>query len=238
MARAVSAGAYTAGVMDYLLEATETWQRAKDKGEDVPAHGIKIRVMTGASAGGMTTAIAAVELLKRANNPEMAAQKGYRSLMYQAWVKRIDISKLLNTDDLKTSGPIKSLLDSTVIDRIAQEVIDADNAPPWKPLPYIDYNLKLYITLSNLRGLPYEFKVKGETGFSYGMTDHSDYQYIEIKEGMKKADWIKLRTAAVATGAFPVGLAARLIERDTDEYKLRVNKDGREISGLLKVESE
>ncbi|WP_374163184.1 hypothetical protein [Arcticibacter sp. MXS-1] len=29
MAGAVSAGAYTAGVMDYLLEALENWERAK-----------------------------------------------------------------------------------------------------------------------------------------------------------------------------------------------------------------
>jgi len=32
MAGAVSAGAYTAGAMDYLLEALESWQKAKDLG--------------------------------------------------------------------------------------------------------------------------------------------------------------------------------------------------------------
>ena len=31
MAGAVSAGAYTAGVMDYLLEVLETWQKEKEK---------------------------------------------------------------------------------------------------------------------------------------------------------------------------------------------------------------
>ena len=30
MAGAISAGAYTAGVMDYLLESLENWQKAKE----------------------------------------------------------------------------------------------------------------------------------------------------------------------------------------------------------------
>jgi len=39
MAGAVSAGAYTAGVMDYLIEALQEWQRRKDAGlPDTPSH--------------------------------------------------------------------------------------------------------------------------------------------------------------------------------------------------------
>lgn len=56
MAGAISAGAYTAGVVDFLLQALEEWQQLKDKGEG-PPHDVKIRVMSGASAGGMTSAI-------------------------------------------------------------------------------------------------------------------------------------------------------------------------------------
>lgn len=231
MAGAVSAGAYTAGVMDYLLEVLETWQKEKDKGNAaVPQHNILIKVMTGASAGGMTTAITVAELLRE----KTPACKSY---MYQAWVKEIDITKLLGTKDLATSDNIKSLFDATAIDAIAHEVIHAEHPPKWKPIPYIDPELKLYLTLSNLRGLPYEFKLKGQTGFPYGMTDHSDYQFIEISEKTTQADWTKLRNAAIATGAFPVGLASRLIKRDTDEYKMRISKDGRDISGLLKIDS-
>jgi hypothetical protein len=194
--------------------------------------------MTGASAGGMTTAITSVELLRRANYPDAFRDPLYKSLMYQAWVEKIDITRLLGVDDLKNSDGIKSMLDSTVIEEIAGEVINENEIPVWRPLPYIDKELKLYITLSNLRGLPYEFKLAGETGLPYGMTDHADYQYIEIKEGTTKADWIKLRNAAVATGAFPVGLASRLIQRDLNEYKVRINKDGRDISGLMKIKQD
>ena len=63
MAGAVSAGAYTAGVMDYLLETLSKWENAKEKnrqvGKDhpeydpsVPDHDVIIEVVGGASAGG------------------------------------------------------------------------------------------------------------------------------------------------------------------------------------------
>ncbi|HYF66924.1 MAG TPA: patatin-like phospholipase family protein [Ohtaekwangia sp.] len=236
MAGAVSAGAYTAGVIDYLLDALDAWHYAQKNNPAIPQHQVCIRVMSGASAGGMTLAIAAIEILRRANHPEAMRQKGYQSLMYQAWVKKIDIREMLNTNDLKNNEPLRSLLDATVIDHLANEVIDSERIPPFKQLPYISPELKLYLTLSNLRGLPYEFKMKGESGLPYGMMDHSDYQYVELKADIPKSDWIKLRHAAVATGAFPVGLASRLIQRDMHEYKTRVYKDGRDVSGLMKVE--
>jgi predicted acylesterase/phospholipase RssA len=71
--RAVSAGAYTAGVTDYLIETLERWQQKKDEikkkvesGESltseealVPMHDVIIEVLSGASAGGMTAAVLA-----------------------------------------------------------------------------------------------------------------------------------------------------------------------------------
>ena len=38
MAGAVSAGAYSAGVFDFLMEALSEWQKAKERGENVPQH--------------------------------------------------------------------------------------------------------------------------------------------------------------------------------------------------------
>ena len=57
MAGAISAGAYTAGVFDMLMEALEAWQVTKDKEKDLPAktvptHNVIISVISGASAGG------------------------------------------------------------------------------------------------------------------------------------------------------------------------------------------
>ena len=60
----------------------------------------------------------------------------------------------------------------------------------WSTIPFVDPELRVYLTLSNLRGLPYEFKLSGETGFPYGMTDHSDYQYIKISKETKEGDLV------------------------------------------------
>ena len=53
LAGAVSAGAYTAGVIDYLLEALDNWESKRGQ-EGIPDHRVKIPVIGGASAGGMT----------------------------------------------------------------------------------------------------------------------------------------------------------------------------------------
>ena len=65
MAGAVSAGAYTAGVMDCLIEAIDKWEKAKGMDESIPTHQIQIDVIGGASAGGMTSIITAIALQKK-----------------------------------------------------------------------------------------------------------------------------------------------------------------------------
>ena len=62
MAGAISAGAYTAGVLDFLTEALDEWYAAKDRNEPVPLHEVSIEAFSGASAGGMCAAISAVML--------------------------------------------------------------------------------------------------------------------------------------------------------------------------------
>ncbi|NBR14881.1 MAG: hypothetical protein EBU01_09950, partial [Crocinitomicaceae bacterium] len=59
LAGAISAGAYTAGVIDYLIEALERWETEKKQNEDIPKHRVVIEVIGGASAGGMTGIITA-----------------------------------------------------------------------------------------------------------------------------------------------------------------------------------
>ena len=50
MAGSVSAGAYTAGVMDYLFEALNNWYAKKDKGDPgIPDHDVLIDVFGGSS---------------------------------------------------------------------------------------------------------------------------------------------------------------------------------------------
>src|SRR4051812_38894762 len=54
----VSAGAYTAGVLDYLIEALDAWTHAKQTGDpDAPLHELVISTLAGASGGAVNGAI-------------------------------------------------------------------------------------------------------------------------------------------------------------------------------------
>ena len=126
LAGAVSAGAYTAGVLDFLFEALDTWYRSKREDEKagrvgdertVPHHTVRVQIITGASAGGMNGAIAAVALrdaYPRSWSDEklaaVAAAGGPApgrdvdrtlSPFYSPWVRQIDIRQLLGTSDLE-----------------------------------------------------------------------------------------------------------------------------------------
>ena len=61
MAGAISAGSYTAGVIDFLIQALDEWEKAKEqarrdiaagKPTDCPMHEVRIKVMAGARPGG------------------------------------------------------------------------------------------------------------------------------------------------------------------------------------------
>src|SRR5580704_14579289 len=110
MAGAVSAGAYTAGVLDFLMEALEQWDAAKaSKTLPVPMHDISIDVFSGASAGGMCAAIAAVMLqgaFEHIRNPADIMVKNTTNRFYESWVNRIDIEPLLGSSDLVDGSPV------------------------------------------------------------------------------------------------------------------------------------
>src|SRR5262245_7948469 len=108
MAGAISGGAYTAGVVDFLLEALDAWENAKGAREAVPAHSVKIRVMTGASAGAMTTALTGLAFFSDVT-PVRDVQKPpdrKRNRLYDSWVRQVDISHLLEHRDLANSGGV------------------------------------------------------------------------------------------------------------------------------------
>lgn len=236
MAGAVSAGAYTAGVIDFLMEALEAWETAKESEKEcptaqktIPYHKVRIKVISGASAGGMTGAMMAAMIRNKAcsNNPTP-------DLIRNSWVNEIDIEHLLKDNDLKHHQEgLRSILDSTEIETIAKKAYafkPADHA--WQPIPYVHDKLKLFLTLSNLRGIPYEFDIAGETGFKYGMANFADYEEATINSETTSGQWNRIKQAAVATGAFPVGLSARLIQRDPIVYFERSRQSGKDYISL------
>jgi len=238
MAGAVSAGAYTAGVMDYLLEALAEWEKQKASGAaNVPQHQVVIPVMGGASAGGMTAMLTATVLNNTLEpvhlGPENQRPAKINNKLYDSWVKLIAddmFPKLLSNADIK-SGKVESLLNSGFIDEVAERMICCTQKD-WLPTPaYIETPLKLFTTLSNLEGFKYNTNFNSTHNRQlYNMAVHNDYGCFELFDKSmdsfpKTKGWIALnfqtnenvstaKEAAMATGAFPIGLKARLVNRN------------------------
>ena len=94
MAGAVSAGAYTAGVMDYLVETLDKWEQARATNDPtVPAHKVRISILSGASAGGMTAMITAAALQNKLPpiNLQYRTDEAYKkqNKLYNTWVNLV-----------------------------------------------------------------------------------------------------------------------------------------------------
>jgi len=179
MAGAVSAGGYTAGVLDYLLETLELWERAKEKnkklGENhpdydktIPMHDVEIDVISGSSAGGISGTLTLLALADAdhksygVNNTE-----GKNNIFYKSWVEMADdeksdtVEKLLGTKDLKQYGEVRSLLNTEAIEVIANKALSIGTP---RPMPnYASKSLDIILTTTNLRGLNFNVDFDGNS---------------------------------------------------------------------------
>jgi predicted acylesterase/phospholipase RssA len=229
MAGAVSAGAYTAGVLDFLIEALDAWHDAKLGRQSVPMHEVSIEVMSGASAGGMCAAIGAVSLYDR---PSTA---GANSKLFHTWVDEIDISDLLELQDLTADPVVRSVLDCTKLQQVADSVLQL-SSPVRRP--FVSRQLALFLTLTNLRGIPYSVDFAQGGSFEEHINYYADQIQFEVLEpataprsnlsyalrtnDLASHEWTQLKRAALATGAFPVMLAPRILPRQKREYDDRM----------------
>lgn len=199
MAGAISAGAYTAGVIDYLFEVLEKWEKMKNdkKYKDlVPRHKVVIDVMSGASAGGMTACIASLAVQRKlhpiaAYHPKQASydnistaelkERKQENRLYNSWVNLTAddmIPQLLKTDDLSgvtnvTEKTFISGLNSKFIKQIANKTLILANQEPLEWPPFVSPSLRTFVTLTNLDGFKKETKFAGSSSgfFTY---DHRD----------------------------------------------------------------
>ncbi|WP_111709838.1 patatin-like phospholipase family protein [Lutibacter citreus] len=180
MAGAVSAGAYTAGFMDYVLEALSAWEAAKKENENnpnsnIPDHKVIIDAIGGASAGGMVSMITTLALCAGNIKPvrEVSNTKT-GNILYDSWVFLDDdnslydgsgggkttFEKMLTNVDLDANKGAPSLLNSKPIDRIAENVFEQlpANATPNNFPSYISDDLRVLLTVTSLRPLDYKVK--------------------------------------------------------------------------------
>lgn len=183
MAGAISAGAYTAGVMDFLFEALDAYDGAKRKpGWNGPTHDVRIPIMAGASAGGMTSAISALHAFRDLDHvwPGKLPPPPGRNRLYSSWVTDISLRALLQTTDLENgqdAAGVMSLLCCDVLDRIVASAFEIDG--PVKRRGWIgrgsERSLRVMLTLTNVRGVPYSFPVFGSDAEErLGMLNHAD----------------------------------------------------------------
>ncbi|MEA3192822.1 MAG: hypothetical protein QOD26_1155 [Betaproteobacteria bacterium] len=225
-AGAISAGAYTGGVLDFMVQALDCWH-AQER-----PHDVRISVFSGASAGAITAALGTAFLASDqppVRNPEEGRANAGRNKLFDSWVERIDIATLLQKRDLPGKAPVASLLDSTVLKEIADTGLDVQ--PRATRRPYLADDFHLVLTVTNLRGVPYAFTVVGQHEETYDMSLHADYVHFRVNDaasddppdrytmkwsGFGGASELKekLKLAALASGAFPVGLVPRVLSHD------------------------
>ena len=275
LAGAISAGAYTAGVLDFLFQALDEWDKHRGV-SGTPQHRVVIKVITGASAGAITGALSAVALARGLHPVPLTREErdacypSYRSqmqpyrcvlpAMWRTWVELPDMMKsgdgpgLLGLNDLRGRGAeVQSLLDATVLNRIKTAAIEAPEQEDQRgirpPVQYVSAQLHIYMTLSNMRGIPYTVGF-GRLDNQYGMITHGDrvHYIIEglgdgqsqnstwLEEDARNAaitlpvsslplvpgpltgEWDDYGSAALASGAFPIGLAPRRLSYPARNY--------------------
>jgi len=257
LAGAVSAGAYTAGVIDYLLEALQEWEERRDKEDGAPKHRVEIPVIGGASAGGITgMLLAAVQHSRITPIRELPANdlmgEHEENPLYHTWVDLLHedmFKELLDMSDLE-DGKVYSAVNAGFVEELAERAIQ--RAERKVERPYLPDDAKVFTSVSNLKG----FKVNiafNETRMVNGVVTpltqeeqerhqhiisvHGDYACFQLNateynaandengRGWTPVDFhrdVNLQIAghaAMSTGAFPIGLRSRRLQRPFQHVK-------------------
>jgi hypothetical protein len=204
----VSAGAYTAGALDLLIQALDAFHARTDP----PApHKISLRLAAGSSGGAVCGAILGLSLNRRfthvddnqlALNIEGAGPAD--NMFWNVWVNRLTFRPMLDPGDLTRSiqdptdpgsppPPVQhvpALLNGSVIDDAVTAVItyanqSGDISRPWAASPF-----RLATTVCNLRGVPYTVtgapSIGPFTGCAY--VEHDDYAWFALPNVIGPSD--------------------------------------------------
>jgi hypothetical protein len=144
---------------------------------------------------------------------------------------------------------VVSLLDSRVLRNIAENVLKVSSPPRVVRPDYVHDPLDIFLTTANLRGVPYGFKFAGQqTAYMHKMTSYADQTHFRLTwpieapsttsedtvdtapimlnamqiDASKGGDWSKLTDTALASGAFPIGLAPQPLRRKAFDYDGRL----------------
>jgi hypothetical protein len=238
----VSAGAYTAGAVDFLIEALDCLTAAQQRGE-APRHTVVLKLIAGTSGGGVNAAIAARALAYDyphvvRGTPLVQGQLSSGNPFYDIWVSTLRLDRFLDPSDV--SGQVRAALNATPIDDGAAQIVHFASGAP-KTRPWVAAPLRVILTLTNLRGVPYGTELGDGRTQTY--IDHADYArfafvYPDQQLNEPRPDeqvlgfmgerlpqgtsWEDFSQFARATAAFPLGFPARALSRPTNHYRYRV----------------
>ncbi|MEM1413564.1 MAG: patatin-like phospholipase family protein [Myxococcota bacterium] len=233
LAGAVAAGAYTAGVLSYVLDALDAWEDAKNNHPstvDAPPHRVRIPVVSGASAGALSAALLA-RLVDRRTPQAMAEHP-----LYSGWVDSADVGDFFSTSDVGRD-PIASLLNGQPLEATLTKSFRAAAQLGERNRTEIFRDLSVILSLTNLEGVAYWSAFRGQGSRGYGMATHRDHlrfavgpaqppylneRALDVSKGPAESNWPLLRTAALASGAFPGVFRAHTLPRPADDYAYRV----------------
>lgn len=197
---AASLGSFEAGVLTELLWTLEYEWRHADA-----SRRWTLDIITGASAGAMTAALVARAV--------MADHRAVRSL-HSAWVEEIDIRELLR------DPPANALLAKEPIRAIAARHLSAPPADATSA-SHAPERLRMRFTLANMTGVDwrYPFTQPGDHGFV--ATFFADGVRIDVDRAnvRDRELWERIRTAAIASGNFPLAFVPELLMREERDFR-------------------
>jgi Patatin-like phospholipase len=254
----VSSGAYTAGVLDFLVETLDSWTQLRGSGAAVPNHTVTIRFLAGTSGGGVNAAIFTRAMnygfppVSQATPAGIAAQNPF----YNVWVNNLNLADMLTTTDLdKTGATITSLFNTDPVDAAAEQAVTYSAGPLTGPRSWLGTPLRLFLTLTNLNGMPYRVTFGSMTlpdgstvNLAQSYVCHADFaRFAAVYTGQTLAQaaerpdefvlgfdnarlpnamgWDAFGQYALATAAFPIGLKPRTLSRPLTQYQYRLNDE-------------
>src|SRR5690242_7585567 len=182
-----------------------------------PNEQVEVDVLTGASAGGMTAALAAHKLLFE--GPALA--NPYANDLYRSWVQDISLEGLLT--GTPADDPTKSVFASSLVDTLSRRYITARYAggppPPPRTHAAAASQIKLGLAMSNLNGVDFQRPLAGPGRFTYTRYQDRLCASVDTSAASDTSEtWERNRAAAVCCGAFPFAFRPRDLARRQAEY--------------------
>ena len=196
----VSVGAFTAGALDFLIQALEAWEPSA-----AGLHRVVIKTAAGSSGGAVCTSI--LGLLSGRTVPHVTGS--YAAMvantantgnpLWELWVNELQILPMFASGDLDRNTDLDgtagtagarvqhaaSLLNADIITQAADNVAAFGTNTPAAALPYFAQPFRVAVTVANMRGVPYQIAgvpaIGGFEGAAY--VEHDDFAWFALPNG-------------------------------------------------------